>query len=101
MSCTAYGHAKGWWVSGVIFAFRFPSLGESDTLPDHNVFLRFSFRLFDLLFDCWSFEAFHSWFFSFSLPPSFSLSLSNATPRNEYDERDEKDDANTQPSWNI
>jgi hypothetical protein len=49
MSCTAYGHAKGWWVSGVILLFHFPILGDSDTLPDHNVFLLSSFHFSPLV----------------------------------------------------
>jgi hypothetical protein len=58
-------------------------------------FLHFIFRL---LFDGLSK---HSTLGSFPFPClHLSLSLSNATLRNEYDERDEKDDA-TYPSWNI
>jgi len=70
----------------LLFVFSLPVLGDSDTLPDHNVFLfLISFRSIPLLV------------FSYFLP----LSLSNATLRsNEWDERDEKDDANT-PSWNT
>jgi hypothetical protein len=80
----------GGFLGDFCFPF-FPVLGDSDTLPDHNVFLLFHlvFLTSCLLVIFQSIPLLVSF-----LSPFIFLSLSNATPRNEYDERDEKDDAN-------